>query len=310
MLVSVIIPNYNHEKYLDERIQSILNQTYKDIEIIILDDCSTDKSKAVIEKYRDNRYVSHIIYNENNSGSTFKQWEKGFQLAKGEIVWIAESDDSCNPDFLYTLVPKFTNEHLVLAFSRSMQIDQDGNPFGEYLTQKNMNSDFDVSGQELIRRYLVNTNIVVNASSALIRKDVLSQIDNSYKTFRGCGDWLFWISIAEMGDVSYIAKSMNLFRQHLNNTTSSLDMSGNNPIEVHLIYNYLVEKSYLKGWRRLWFRASRLPSYCWGKVSKSPEVKTKILNVWKFSPIDYFLALLYTAIYLARKIQGKFVMKY
>ena len=96
MKVSIIVPNYNHEKYLDERIQSILNQTYQDFEIIILDDCSTDNSKFVIEKFRNNEHVSHIVYNEQNSGSTFKQWERGFELAKGELIWIAESDDSCD----------------------------------------------------------------------------------------------------------------------------------------------------------------------------------------------------------------------
>ena len=111
-MVSVIIPNYNHDKYLDVRIQSILNQTYQDFEIIILDDCSTDNSKAVIERYRDNDHVSHIVYNEKNSGTTFKQWEKGIELAKGDLLWIAESDDSCDCNFLDSLIPKFENMHL------------------------------------------------------------------------------------------------------------------------------------------------------------------------------------------------------
>ena len=94
-LVSVIVPNYCHSMYLDERILSILNQTYNNFELIILDDCSPDNgaSKSVIEKYRDNSHISQIIFNEKNSGSTFKQWEKGINLAKGEFIWIAESDD-------------------------------------------------------------------------------------------------------------------------------------------------------------------------------------------------------------------------
>lgn len=84
-LVSVIIPNYCHARYLDERITSVLNQTYENFEVIILDDCSPDDgaSKAVIEKYSDNSHISHIVFNEQNSGSTFKQWNKGFQLSKG-----------------------------------------------------------------------------------------------------------------------------------------------------------------------------------------------------------------------------------
>ena len=126
--VSVIIPNYNHEKYLDERIQSVLNQTYTDFEVIILDDVSMDNSKEVIERYRCNPHVSHIVYNTENSGSTFKQWTKGFNLAKGELIWIAESDDSCSPKILETLVGEFEkDDQLVLAYSLSMFIDEYGN---------------------------------------------------------------------------------------------------------------------------------------------------------------------------------------
>ena len=61
--VSVIIPNYNHSDYLDIRINSILNQTYTNYELIILDDCSTDNSKEVIGKYANNPHVSCILLN-------------------------------------------------------------------------------------------------------------------------------------------------------------------------------------------------------------------------------------------------------
>ena len=84
--VSVIIPNYNHAPFLKERIDSVLQQTYTDFEVIILDDCSTDNSKEIIETYRMHPKVVHIEYNVVNSGSTFKQWKKGIDLTKGE--WI------------------------------------------------------------------------------------------------------------------------------------------------------------------------------------------------------------------------------
>ena len=80
--VSVIVPNYNHAPYLKRRIDSILNQTYQDFELILLDDCSTDNSAEVLNEYASNPKVSHVVINEINSGSTFKQWDKGFALAK------------------------------------------------------------------------------------------------------------------------------------------------------------------------------------------------------------------------------------
>ena len=98
--VSVIVPNYNHAAFLHDRISSILNQSYQNFELIILDDCSTDNSLAIIEQFKEEKAVSHVILNTKNSGSTFKQWEKGLNLAKGEYIWIAESDDFADRQFL------------------------------------------------------------------------------------------------------------------------------------------------------------------------------------------------------------------
>src|SRR5476649_961009 len=99
-MVSVIIPNYNHEPYLEQRINSVLNQTYKNIEVIILDDNSTDSSRQVIERYRADTQIKHIVYNHTNSGSPFIQWKKGIDLAKGKYIWMAESDDYSDLTFL------------------------------------------------------------------------------------------------------------------------------------------------------------------------------------------------------------------
>ena len=84
-LVSVVVPNYNYKRYLNLRIQSILQQTYQNIELILLDDASTDGSEEVLSDYQDHAKVSHILLNEHNTGNPFKQWFKGMQLAKGKV---------------------------------------------------------------------------------------------------------------------------------------------------------------------------------------------------------------------------------
>ena len=91
--VSVIIPNYNHAPYLRQRIDSVLKQDYQDFEVILLDDCSKDDSRQVLDSYRNHPKVSHVVYNEQNTGNTFIQWERGVNLAQGRYIWIAESDD-------------------------------------------------------------------------------------------------------------------------------------------------------------------------------------------------------------------------
>ncbi len=78
--VSVIVPNYNHAPFLTGRIESILRQTFRDFELIILDDHSSDQSKQIISSYQGNPKVSNIIYNDSNSGSPFRQWNKGIAM--------------------------------------------------------------------------------------------------------------------------------------------------------------------------------------------------------------------------------------
>ena len=66
-LVSIIVPNYNHAKFLQKRLDSIFNQTYKNFEAILLDDCSEDNSQEILKKFKDHPKVSNIIFNESNS---------------------------------------------------------------------------------------------------------------------------------------------------------------------------------------------------------------------------------------------------
>lgn len=126
-LVSVVVPNYNYARYLDARLSSILNQTFQDFELILLDDASTDNSLEILDKYKNNPHVSHFIVNEQNTGSPFKQWMKGILLAKGEWIWIAEADDLCEFTFLETCVgqvQKYSN--ISVCMTASKYIDENG----------------------------------------------------------------------------------------------------------------------------------------------------------------------------------------
>src|ERR1700730_10551870 len=107
--VSVIIPNHNHAPYLRQRIDTVLQQTFQDFEVILMDDCSTDDSRAIISEYATDPRV-RIEFNGRNSGSAFKQWNKGVGLARGEYVWIAESDDYADLRLLERLVAVLDEE--------------------------------------------------------------------------------------------------------------------------------------------------------------------------------------------------------
>lgn len=250
--VSVIIPNYNHSAYLMERIESVLNQTYQDFEVIILDDCSTDSSRDIIELYRDHKKVSQIIYNERNSGSAFKQWLKGIELAKGDYIWIAESDDVAELNFLEILigVSSISENNIALAFSNLDFIDKDSIvksncPLVTYQPQPI------VDGCYFIKHNLFYGCHILNASSVIFKRSAALKVSNDFISFKGAGDYLFWIEIARQGNVYKETKILDHFRQHDKKVTPNSVASGEQFKEVYRIYNHLVKLGYLKGVSRL-----------------------------------------------------------
>ena len=123
--VSVVVPNYNHARFLPKRIESILRQTYQDFELILLDDCSTDDSRTILSQYASDPRV-RLEFNQVNSGSTFKQWNKGVRLAQGKYVWIAESDDYAEPRLLERLVAILEADATVAyAYCRSWRVSEE-----------------------------------------------------------------------------------------------------------------------------------------------------------------------------------------
>ncbi len=244
MKVSVIIPNYCHARFLNRRIDSVLNQTYDDFEVIILDDCSTDNSRDIIETYRHHPRVSHIVYNEKNSGSTFVQWDKGFELAQGQYIWIAESDDEAAPTFLEECVTQLEKHpSATIAFSDCLFVDENTEDLHEpklqlsyRLSDKKRDTPYTLfDGRAFINHRMFYQNYIMNASMVVFRKDA-RPTNEAYKKYRYVGDWLFWVGILLNGDAVYIDKPLDYFRQHGKNTTSKSISTGNNYKEMaHLM---------------------------------------------------------------------------
>ena len=219
--VSVIIPNYNHAPYLKERIDSVLNQTYQDFEVIILDDCSPDNSVEVIEQYRSNPHVSHILINEQNTRNTFIQWERGISMAKGRYIWIAESDDVAEPQLLETLIGQLEQHpDASVAFCHSRLIDADGGLLSEQNTKNPAQpGQITIDGSCTFLRHLLIFNYIYNASMAVFRRDVYDRANPDYKQFRYCGDWHFWASVCAAGRVIEVYDMLSRFRQHQRKVT-------------------------------------------------------------------------------------------
>jgi glycosyltransferase involved in cell wall biosynthesis len=202
---------------LKQRLDSVLNQTYTDIELIILDDCSTDNSRDIIEQYRSNKKISHIVYNETNSGSTFKQWDKGIQLAKGEYVWIAESDDWCEITLLENIVKGLaTDKRCVVGYCQSYCVMDDNRI--KFQSGHTSLEEY-VDGKRFIKEFLLLRNPIFNAGMAVWRKEAYNKISKEYLNYKLIGDYYFWIELCTCGSVYICGKLLNYFRSHENNVS-------------------------------------------------------------------------------------------
>ncbi len=222
-LVSVIVPNYNHADYLDERISTIVNQTYQNIEVLLMDDCSPDESRSVLEKWAAKDDRLEVLFNEKNSGSPFAQWARGSAWAKGKYLWIAESDDACALDMLALHVDALErNEKAVMAYSHSHLVDEEGAFLRDFKEDygfifgdaSRWKSDFKVDGKVEVARSIIFSNTVPNASGVLFRKSVFDQVGAPETSWRLNGDWLFYARLLQHGELQFFATARNYFRFH------------------------------------------------------------------------------------------------
>lgn len=251
--ISVILPNYNYAKYLKKRIKGIEKQTYPVYELIILDDCSKDNSCAVIDKIKF-KYQLKKILNKKNSGSVFNQWKKGIESATGDLIWIAEADDLADSKFLENVVSKFDNDKVILSYSDSKRIDQNGKIIGttysdiaDELNEGRYKKDYVNNGIEEIKNYLVVKNYIYNASGVVFRNGNYSKILDECKNYKLAGDWYMYLQILKLGDIAYTAKPLNMHRIHTNSVTKSTNVTEHYNevvrIQDEIIKNYKISKS-------------------------------------------------------------------
>ncbi|MFE3846681.1 glycosyltransferase family 2 protein [Flavobacterium sp. LB3P45] len=246
-LVSVIIPNYNHEKYLRERLKSVFNQTYPNFEVILLDDCSTDSSRTILMEYEKNPKVSHCLFNETNSGNTFIQWNKGISLAKGDYIWIAESDDFCELNFVEELIqPLIQDDQIVLSYCQSNRVDEFGTYTGDWLNHTDcldktfFLKNFIIEGNEFVERFLIYRNVIPNASAVLFRKKTALNLGKlEMDSFlRYCGDWLFYVKLITNNKVAFKSTALNCYRYHSKSVITMAHKAGkfdsHNDVDINI----------------------------------------------------------------------------
>jgi glycosyltransferase involved in cell wall biosynthesis len=215
--------------------------------MIILDDCSTDGSRDIIDDYTSRFPFITSYYNSINSGSPFIQWDAGVNKAKGEFIWIAESDDFAEPSFLERTTSVMNeNTTLGLVYCDSKVTDESNK--SEYfvsekktlLSRTKWLHDYLNTGRKEIADYLYLANTISNVSGVLFRKSKYSEAGFANHSLKFCGDWFIYLRILLISDVAYIAEPLNNYRLHADSTFHSYFNSNTYLKEVIKIYSFVI----------------------------------------------------------------------
>ncbi len=206
--VSIIIPIYNSEKYIRDTIDSALNQTYEDIEVIVVDDCSTDKSKYIVEEYiKQNKNIVYFLQDKNEGAAVARN--KGISLAKGRYIAFLDSDDLWNSNKLKKQLELMNNNNAKISFTAIEMIDESG---------KIIKNRCDV--KEIIDYKFLLKNTMIATSSVLIDR---FQIGDFSMTLRRSGqDYSTWLNLMRDGTKAYgINEPLTKYRVRKNSLSAN-----------------------------------------------------------------------------------------
>lgn len=207
--VSVIIPTYNRADLLPRTIRSVLDQTFGDFELLIIDDGSTDSTKSVVQEYANQDKRIKYIY-QNNSGAPARPKNTGIKAAEGEYIAFLDHDDEWLPGKLEKQLAVFNssyNKNLGLVGCDGFVVNSSGAVVKEL---KMPSKDNYVEG-------LLNSNFIFSSSSVLVRKDVFDKVGLHDESFKMGDDWDMWLRISQAYDLDFIHQPLFKYHQHGNN---------------------------------------------------------------------------------------------
>ena len=313
-LVSVIIPNYNHAAYLHKRVQSVLDQSFRNFEILLLDDFSQDNSQQIIDEFTKQDARISVVANTANSGSVFRQWQKGLALAKGKYVWIAESDDFAAPHFLSTLLPLLEEDELcVFAYSNSLIVDENDQaiePISELKKRvfngcNHWDTDYIADGRQELNQYLAFQCTVNNASAVLFRRTSILAAGGVDVNFRYAGDWLMYIKLSLLGHIAYKTECLNYYREHSANASKHSFTNGEQNFERQKCFAFIYSKNALSTInRKLMLQHAgkeffRLAYMLMRELKQPKRLLSMLAALSRISP-SYYLQMQYRALKMTR----------
>jgi len=221
--ISVVMPVYNGEKYLKEAIESVLNQSYKNFEFIIINDGSTDSTEAIILEYNDSR-IRYIRQENTGIGGALRN---GCNLAIGNYIARMDADDICLTN-RFELQKKYLdlNPTIVLVSNAVIYIDEFGNSLGRSFPY--------TSNSAIKKKFKLGSPIC--HPSVMMRKNAYVS-SGGYKDLEPLEDLYLWIKLSKQGKLHNLSSPLLKYRILNNSISRSISKKRYNQIIKYLIYN-------------------------------------------------------------------------
>lgn len=208
-LVSVIIPNYNYGNYIQESIESVINQNYQNVEIIVVDDGSTDNSVSIIKKFA----KSLTLIQQENSGVSAAR-NHGMRFAKGDFICFLDSDDSWEPDKISLQISKFIDSEIGVVYS-SINICDENLRHLEVL-QALYKGDVEY----LYYKFPTSAIILLGCSSAMIRSELARSVGEFDTSLHTSADWDYFRRLSKRTIVEFVEEPIVNYRRHISSMSS------------------------------------------------------------------------------------------
>jgi glycosyltransferase involved in cell wall biosynthesis len=206
--VSVVIPAYNRARFLQECIESVLSQTFKDFEVLIVDDGSTDNTREVVSVY----CPPVKYYHQDNQGAP-ATYNKGIELARGDYIAFLDSDDALLDCALQTGVDVLDRwPNVGLSYGQAYCVDEEGHVKG-LVKPSHGEGSYIRSGKEEIKDFVLGNHIT--GSTMMVRRSCFAVVGLFNPMFRrGSEDFDMWVRLAKLYDVAYVDRPLVKYRVH------------------------------------------------------------------------------------------------
>lgn len=231
-LVTIITPCYNHEKYLEDYFKSIINQNYKNIELVIIDDASRDNSKQIINDYQkklQKRFVNYKFINRQKNVGLVKNCNLGLKLSKGKYLILFASDDIMFPNKIKENIQFIENTEYGMAYSDGYKVKENF----KYEDMNNLNNSKKTILDSLVKKEEAYSGFVANqlleknfipAPTVIIKRKVFDEVGN-YNEDLSFEDYDMWLKIAEKYKIGYIDDHLVFYRQRNYSMSGALNKS-------------------------------------------------------------------------------------